>query len=61
VTGQFRSLGSPVADAAHDQRVGETGHPEADPPLRQRFLALLFQGEAGDVDGIVHHADGSAG
>ena len=47
-----------VAQAAHDEGIGEPGHAEADAPLVPRFLALLLEGKERDVDDIVHHAHG---
>ena len=47
-----------VAQAAHDERVGKSGHAEADAPLVQRFPALLLERKERDVDDIVHHAHG---
>ena len=47
-----------VARPAHDERVGEPGHAEADAPLGPGLVGLPGQGEARDVDDVVHHAHG---
>jgi hypothetical protein len=53
-------FGCAVAQAGHDQRVGQARDPEADAAFRASLLPLRFQREAGDVDRVVHHAHGDA-
>ena len=48
-----------IGDAEHQQRIGDTSHPEADPALVLRFLGLLRQRVVGDLDHVVEHPDGS--
>ena len=45
-----------VAQAEHDQRVGQAGDAEPDAALGDRLLPLLLQRKARDVDDVVHHA-----
>jgi hypothetical protein len=52
--------GRSVAQANHDQRVGEASDPETDAAFRECLPALLLQWEAGNVDRVVHHAHRNA-
>ena len=53
--GQAHGLGPAVTRAAHDQRIGQTGHAQTDAALGLGLVALGLQREIGDVDDVVHH------
>src|SRR6201987_627928 len=48
--------GRSVAQAGHDQCVGEASDTETDAAFRECLPALLLQREAGNVDRVAHYA-----
>ena len=53
----LRGRFGPVAQADHQERIGQPGDAKADPALGLRLRRLLGQRKARGIDGVVHHPD----
>jgi len=58
--GLFRRLFRAIAQAQHQQGIGQTRDTQPDAALVRGLLRLLRQGEAAGIDDIVHHPHGGA-